>query len=243
MSAFHSKLFRLLTIISFLSLSTSALQGQSQEKSLNFNLKLQNLLFWRGLVSSHTPMVAAELFYNLKGDRLKLGFWGGFSFDGQYRVINYNLRYAHSGLYMEVWDNPSASDFLDLHTTHLVDVTLAYTLQKRKFPLKMSWSTMVFGRDTYVDASGEKKNRFSTYVELSMPIWRRGNQFVSLGAGGVFSFSGKTNFYADHSSLSNLYVEYNRPLEVLHHAIPTSVAARWSPGNHYAVVELAFLVL
>lgn len=234
---------RTIAFIGFLSLSTLGLQAQPKEKSLNFDLKIQNLFFWRGLVPSHTPLLIAELFYNLKGDMLKAGFWGGYSFDGKYRAVSCNVRYAKSGLYMEVFDNPIQSDFLDAHTTHLVDVTVAYTLQKAHFPLKMSWSTIVLGRDTCLDETGDKKNRYSTYAELSMPVWRSRGQSVSLGAGGAFSFAGKANFYADHASLTNLYVAYQRPLEVLNYGIPVSLTARWSPGNHYGVVELAFALL
>jgi len=114
---------------------------------------------------------------------------------------------------------------------------LAY--QFKKIPLKVSWATIVQGRDTYVDDNGDLKNAFSNYVEASYVILDKEDWSLAGFVGGAFSFMSDANFYGDHSTINNVGVIYNRDLEILEYTLPVSATASWNPLQEYGAIQVA----
>ncbi len=234
--------FRLITLVGLLG-TARALSAQTQQP-VALEVKLKNLHLWRGVVYCNSPVTTFELPYKTEDGAFKMGAWGGFSLNGRWKDINYYVEYAQSGFALRVTDDPSSHDIFDTHTDHLVYVDVSYTLQNERFPLKMLWSPMISGRDTYVDKRGKEKNRYSNYVALRVPVWKRENQCVTLGDGGAFSLADTpSNFYGEHAHVTNVFAEYESMIQVSKHAVSLSIKAVWNPENHNGVLQIAFQLL
>lgn len=215
-------------------------------KPFNFNLQVKNMHLWRGYRVTDAPMTAANINYTSKDGKFVAGLWGGSGFNGDYHEFDYYVSYATNGFTFAIWDINNYSDYPDAKifnydigkTSHFVDVSVAYAFQK--IPLKISWSTIVLGRDTYTDDDGELKNAFSNYVELSYILKKEANWSLGAFVGGAFSFASDSNFYGDKSSLNNVGIIYNRDLNVFDKiTIPVSGTAMWNPLQKYGAIQVA----
>ncbi len=234
---------RLLILISALGTAT-VLSAQSEKQPVALEVKLKNLHSWRGVVGCNSPVTTFELSYQTADAALKVGSWSAFSLNGRWRGITYYVEYARSGFKLRLTDDPSSNDVFDTHTDHLIYADISYALPNERFPLKMLWSSMISGRDTYVDKSGKGKNRYSSYVELSMPLWKAEDQCVTFGVGGAFSLAdSRSNFYGDHANATRVFVEYKSAIQVLNRCMPLSIESLWSPVHNNGVLQVAFQLL
>ncbi len=230
--------FRLITLVGLLG-TARALSAQTQQP-VALDVELKNVHLWRGLISFDSPMATVELSYKTEDGAFKMGAWGAFSLGDRHKVTKYYAGYAQSGFALTVSDKPSSYDIFNAHTDHLVYVDVSYTLQNERFPLKMLWSLMVSGRDTYVDKRGKEKNRYSNYVALRMPVWKKENQCVALGIGGAFSFADPSNYYGEHADVTNVFVDYKSAIQVLKYEMPLSIKTVWNPEHQYGALQVAF---
>ncbi|GLB51776.1 hypothetical protein NBRC110019_08150 [Neptunitalea chrysea] len=218
-------------------------------KPFNFNLQVKNMHLWRGYRVTDAPMTAGDVNYTSKNGKFKAGLWGGSGFNGDYHEFDYYISYATGGWSLAIWDINNYSAYPDAEifnydiskTSHFIDVTLAHQFQK--IPLKLSWSTIIQGRDTYMDENGELKNAFSNYVEASYTLRKETNWSLSAFVGGVFSFANdidESNFYGDKSSINNVGLVYNRDLNILDKVtLPVSATAMWNPLQKYGAMQVA----
>lgn len=143
--------------------------------------------YWRGIMVSNTANFEMDMAYTNKN--FTFGAWGGYAFDNTYSEFDFHVAYKFSDHFdIAVWDlfanrdRASIDDYdywdFDRSTTnHLIDATLNFHLGE-KFPLDISWSTMLYGRD--LDKNGNQN--YSTYVELGYPV-EIGGEKISLFAG------------------------------------------------------------
>ncbi|MFI2744618.1 hypothetical protein ACG2LH_17925 [Zhouia sp. PK063] len=215
-------------------------------KPFDFNLQVKTMHLWKGLRVTDAPMTAADIHYTTRNGNFKAGVWGGYGINGDYTEFDYYLSYTLNQWSLSVWDINNFSDYPDAKifdykkgsTSHFVDVTLAY--QFKPIPLKLSWSTIVLGRDFYTNDAGELKQAFSNYVEASYTFLQK--QDWSLGAfvGGVFSFTNEANFYGDHTNFTNIGFVYNKNVKVLKdYSLPFSATAMWNPEKDYGALQVA----
>lgn len=215
-------------------------------KPFLFNLQVKNMHLWRGYRVTDSPMTAGDVHYISENGKLKAGLWGGSGFNGDYHEFDYYVSYATGGFSLALWDINNYSNYPDAKifnydigkTSHFVDLTAAYTF--KGIPLKLSWSTILLGRDTYTNDAGELKNAFSNYVEASYVLTKKDNWSLSAFAGAAFSFISDTNFYGDKSTFNNVGFIYNRDLNVLDKVtIPVSATAMWNPLQKYGAMQIA----
>lgn len=221
---------------------------EKDTKLFHFNLQIKNMHLWKGLHVTDAPMTAADINYTSKNGFLKAGLWGGRGFNGDYTEFDYYIQFMHKGWSLAIWDINNYSDYPDAKifdydrssTSHFIDVILGYQFQQ--IPLKVSWSTIVQGRDTYTNDDGELKNAYSNYVEASYVVLDKNNWSLSLLAGGAFSFaSTDAHFYGDDPGLTNLGVIYNRDLNIFDkYTLPVSATASWNPVQDYGAIQVAF---
>lgn len=217
-------------------------------RPFNFNLQVKNMHLWRGYRVTDAPMTAANINYVSKNGKFKAGLWGGSGFNGDYHEFDYYVSYSTGGFDFAIWDINNYSDYPDAkifdydirETSHFIDVSAAYTF--KKIPLKLSWATIVQGRDFYEDENGDLKNSFSHYVEASYTLMQEDNW--SLGAYAGFAFSATTdddtNFYGPKSGFNNLGFVYNRDLKVLDkYTLPVSATAMWNTIQDYGAIQVA----
>lgn len=230
--------FQLLTLVTALG-TASAVQAQTRARPVALDVKLKNMHLYRGVVYCDSPVTTFELFCKTRDGVFKVGGWSAFSLDGRFKDINYYVEYAQSGFALKVIDDPSSHDILDTHTDHLVYVDI--TLQNERFPLKVLWSLMFSGRDTYVDKRGKEKNRYSNYVALRMPVWKKESQCITLGVGGAFSLADTpSNFYGEHAHVTQVFAEYESTIQVLKYGMPLSIKAVWNPEHQDGALQVAF---
>ncbi|SFU75119.1 hypothetical protein SAMN05216480_11934 [Pustulibacterium marinum] len=214
----------------------------------NFNLQVKNMHLWRGYRVTDAPMTAADVNYLSKNGKFKAGLWGGSGFNGDYHEFDYYVSYTTGGFNFAIWDINNYSDYPDAKifnydigkTSHFIDVSAAYTF--KKIPLKLSWATIVLGRDFYENDNGELKNSFSHYVEGSYILTQKENWSLGVYAGFAFSATSDddTNFYGPKSGFNNIGVVYNRDLNVFDKiTIPVSATAMWNTIQDYGAIQVA----
>ena len=221
---------------------------EDDTKLFHFNLQLKNMHLWKGLHVTDAPMTAVDLNYTSKNGFFKAGVWGGRGFNGDYTEFDYYVSFMHKGWSLAIWDINNYSDFPDAKifdydrstTSHFVDVTLAYQFQKA--PLKLSWSTIVQGRDTFINDDGQLRNAYSNYVEASYVILDKSNWSLSGLVGGSWSFAPQeAHFYGDEPGITNVGFIYNRDLNIFDKfTLPVSATASWNPVQDYGAIQVAF---
>jgi hypothetical protein len=212
----------------------------------DFNLTVKNMHLWRGYKVTSAPVTAGDVYFISKDKSFKAGLWGGAGFTGEYREFDYYISYAKKGFSIAVWDinnfsgrdNVSIFDYNAATTSHFIDVTVAYQFQG-KLPLKLSWSTIVLGRDFYLDNGGNAKNRFSNYVQAEMPVYIKDDLKLSAFLGGAFAFGRQDHFYGAHPNIVNAGITLSKVVPVLGFKIPVSATGMWNPEQKYGALQVA----
>lgn len=233
-------------LVSMLFLTVNA-QENTTYKPFELNLQVKTMHLWRGYRVTDAAMSDADLHFITKDKSFKAGFWGGYGFNGNYKEFDYYVSYEKNGWAFAIWDINNFSNYPDADifnydkakTSHFVDLSASYTLQNSSFPLKIYWSTIVLGRDTYTNDNGKLKNAFSNYVELSSPVWKTDKEKLSLGVGGGFSFLDDKNFYGEKPNVTNIFIQYNRDLKVFEYTLPVSALVMWNPEQKYGGIQFA----
>jgi len=168
-----SRLFRQVSLLLIIIVS-HFFEAKSQV-DLDLKSSITSRHYWRGIMVSRSINYEGDLV--LTNRKFKFGVWGGYAFDNKYSEFDFHTGYKLSeNISFEIWDLYASRDresiddyeyfdFDKTSTNHLLDASIHFYFNQ-KFPLKVSWSTMVWGRDL-----DEYKNQnYSSYLELSYPI-------------------------------------------------------------------------
>lgn len=178
--------FKLSTLLVLVIIMASNLTVNAQGK-VTISPSLTTRHYWRGIMVSNSTNVETDMVYT--NDNFTFGAWGGYALDNTYSEFDFHVGYKFSDHFnVAVWDlfanrdRASIDDYsyLDLDkstTNHVIDASFNFYFTE-KFPLSLSVSTMLFGRD--LDADGDQN--YSTYVEFGYPV-KIGEQSVSFFAG------------------------------------------------------------
>lgn len=246
-------------ILGILALVSAVSFGQEKEyKAIDANLQLKSMHLWRGGRVTDAALSAATLAYTSKDGKFQAGFWGGYSFNGKYTEFDNFISYSSNGFTVALWDinnfsnYPNAKFFNYSHKgSRFVDLTLAYQLQNEAFPLKLSWNTIIAGRDFYeeYDANGKysTNSRLSTYVEATFPLVRKDSFQLYGGLAGAFALTNgkgqKGHFYYRGSesgfNVVNIFLQYSKNVTILQHTIPFSVYAMYNPSSKQGGLQIA----
>ena len=175
-------------------LMMAACLGNAQAQ-LHLKANVQNNHLWRGMEVSDGIVLLNDLSYTMANDHVTVGLWGGCNSEGSYKEFNHYLNLKAGGWGFALWDtynfSPGASynnkEYWNYsaHTTgRFLDATLSYLFQDEKFPLLLSWSTVVFGRDRNSDNTEQK---YSTFAYAEYPIYQKDGWKVDAGVGGALS--------------------------------------------------------
>lgn len=226
--------------------------GYSQDKDEKYapvevHLQFKSGYFWRGLTISDVPFVLASANFVSKDGNFKLGARGSNSFNGTYKQFDYFASYKYKKLRFVVYDIYNYSTYLapkaDLFdynaatTRHFVDATIGYTISK-KFPMDISWSTIVFGRDRDAlpgdirepdkDPVRNGKNRYSTYVQLSYTYQVNGIK-LEFFIGGVFALNGQQNtFFSDKPGIATIGFNATKQFKFGSYTLPITASPTWN---------------
>ncbi|MCI3937911.1 hypothetical protein MQX03_11920 [Chryseobacterium aahli] len=243
--------------------------AENQEDSrLDFTANVQNNHLWRGLIITDKPVVMGNVSYALDKDKnWKVGIWGASSMtddkDGtHYKEINYYVQYSNGRLYIGLWDlfnsrninTAVASDdifnYSNRKTAHIIDLRTNYTFGPA-FPLNIEADIMLYGGanagEVVLEYDGTyKKNKYSTYVQVSYPVIKDKKVNLDAFVGAGFALNDKNFLYGNGTNsfdIVNVGVKATKSLKITeHYTLPVSMMAMWNPANKFARIQLAATV-
>lgn len=271
-------------ILLFLSatLSTAFAQVEMKEKEIpvDLSLELKNAHIWRGLDVTHNLLIDADIRLMDKSKTFGVGIWAATTFTSDFREFDYYVGYYKGGFSFEIWDifnfseknefdpftntgynTKKAFDYGARSTGHFIDARLNYRLPG-SFPLKLSWNTVIFGRDRarlsiYDPVTGDfhqkySSSRYSTYAEISYPILKGNVVDVNIGVGGAFALKEgkidgqkvKGHFYGESAGIVNATLAVSKTLKFGEsYNLPITATAVWNPEANKTYMEIAMKVV
>lgn len=201
---------------------------------------VRTMHLWRGIEVSDEVNVATDLHFKTKNNTFKLGLWGGAGVNGNFKEFDYYTSYTIEGLTIALWDvynfspgatynNRQAFNYKASETGHYIDAMLSYRISD-KFPLKIFYSTIVFGRDRGPLNDG---NKYSTYIELEYPVIAEKGLRLDAAIGGAFSYKTKVNFYGNTAGIVDIHLRLVKDVYIAGYRLPIYIMPMWNPqGNN-----------
>ncbi len=226
----------LIAIFLFLGTFTASAQGKF-EMHLQFN----TMHYWRGLRVSDGPIMASSVGYFSKG--FSAFVWSGVSFTGNYKEVDPVINFTHKNLSITLLDINNFSGLTsikyfnyDKNTTNtILDMSVAY---KFSF-MDISWATIIYGNDRI---AGTSEQRFSTYVEIGVPIKIK-DYSVRPFIAPAFTLNSKaeTMLYSNNKGFSivNVGFDVSKTLTINKHSFPISAVFGINPALNQASVQIS----
>ena len=251
---FQSCFVYLVTLTVVLSGATvRAQQTSSLGDQLDFNLEIANNHLWRGIEVSDGLVMCSALAIHDKHEYMKFGLWGGTNISGDYKEFNFFSEFRYAGWKLAFWDtynfSPDATynnrEFFNYsaHSTgRFLDCILTYEAGQAypRFPLTVSWSTILFGRDRWEDNSS---NRYSSYLSASYPLFHSHGWYSDLTVGGTFTWKRKSDdrstFYSDRPGIIHLELQVRKEVVITSgYTLPLFASAVFNPRMNRAFFQI-----
>ena len=200
---------------------------------------------WRGMEVTDGLILTTDLSVTDNKERFRVGIWGGTNARGSYKEFDYYLSCTYRGISLAIWDiynfspqtdynNEDFFNYKARETGRFIDVTLFGTVS-RSIPLKLSYSTIVYGRDR----NGlNSRNRYSTFAYAEYTVWSNEQWTITPGMGAAFALSpGRDeqgiltpgNFYGETAGIVHVSLTATYHLHILDHEFPLYILALWNP--------------
>ncbi len=260
------KYIKIIAVSAFMMMFASVATAQ---KNIDASGLIKTSHLWRGYQVSDVLTAVGTIDLMTNDGSLKGGIWGGYGVNGSYKEVDYYLQYSKSGFTVALWDiynfspnatynNTEAFNYVAGETGRFIDLSVAYRFGK-KFPLQISWATVIFGRDRAMNDKGEMKNQYSSYIALDYPVGTFKGVSVDVGIAGAFAFqkaytgvidpvTGLTtgyektnaNFYGDTNGIVNINLTVSKDITIGGYNLPVSVGTMWNPMSEdiYMCVSL-----
>lgn len=218
---------------------------------MSFGVKSNHL--WHGFIVTDGAMTATSLEYTTADGKTKGGFWGGGSFNGEFKEFTYYASHKLSdNMFVEIVNhgNHSSIDDGDVDifnyssdpskTGNFTDIGFGYTFEG-DMPISIYYSIIVQGIDKFVDEdTGKLERSYTNYIEVTAPVWS-GSDGETLHAfiGGAFSPVQDQNFYSDGANINNVGVTFKKFVSVFDKSIPVSATAMWNPALNHGALQVA----
>lgn len=225
------------------------LTGASAMAQMHLKLNLQNNHLWRGMEVADGLVMLTDVGYSFAQGHLSAGLWGGTNTRGTYKELNHWLRFQTGGFQLQLCDTYNFSPGADYNnrqyfcykahsTGRFLDCTASYRLRGR-WPLQLSWATILFGRDR--DGSNTHQ-RYSTFCHAEAPLWHDDCWTVEAGIGGAFALSpasgDQSHFYGTSAGIVHLTLTASRTLHLGSYDLPLYVRGQWNPQSQKAYLQL-----
>lgn len=179
-------------------------------------------------------------------------YGGGASFNGDYKEFSYYTTYRFTDrFYTQLISHNNYSDVADPNifsydkytSPNFLDIVLSYTISDN-VPFTMLWSTILFGQggDYEINEDGSDTNSYSTYVELSYPLFKDHKTKISACVGGAFAFATEKTFYSDNAAIVNVGLNMIQDVTILSKNIPISGTAFWNPYSGVGALQLDIML-
>ena len=185
---------------------------------------------------------------------MTLGLWGGTNTQGSYKEFNHYVTVRGAGFEFSAMDtynfSPGATynnrqyfNYNAHETGRFLNCTLNYRFQQPRFPLLLSWSTIMFGRDRSADNTEQK---YSTFVYAEYPVYNKEGWRVDAGVGGAFALNKageKQNFYGETSGVVHTQLKVSHDLKIGSYTIPVHAMGMWNPQTEKAYFQIGAQII
>lgn len=216
---------------------------------LHLKANIQNNHLWRGMEVADGIVLLTDLSCSVLNDHVVLGLWGGCNSQGSYKEFNHYLSLKNKGWSLSLWDtynfSPGATynnhqywNYSAHSTGRFLDATLAYASANASFPLTLSWSTVIFGRDRSSDNTHQK---YSTFLYAEYPIYRKDEWNVQIGAGAAFALNSageESHFYGTGAGIVHASLQVSRNLQLGRYSLPVYARCMWNPQSELSYFQL-----
>jgi hypothetical protein len=253
------KIYLILFFLLTLSVASKAQAEEEKEEEqaprIDLNFQLKNMHYWRGYAVTTSPMLASNVYYQSPNGQWRAGVWGGMSFNGLYREFDYYISYQYGRFSAALWDiynfsSPEISgrgffDYNNRTTGRFIDFTLAYQFGE-KFPLQLSASTILHGRDSEMSPTLSDPYqrtgllRYTTFIETRYPLVRNPQYELDGFIAGSVALAGATEtFYANRRGINFVGVQFRKTVKFGNYSIPVQATPAWNPNAGHAFLEVA----
>lgn len=215
---------------------------------LHLSANVQNAHLWRGIEVADGLVFTTDVSLFASKERFRIGLWGGTNTQGTYKEFNYYASYTYRGFSLALWDtynfSPGATynnkeffNYKARETGRFLDAIACYRFEGR-FPLLLSWSTVIFGRDRNADNTA---NKYSTFCYAEYPIYQKDQWRVDAGIGGAFALNkagDSSHFYGDTPGIIHVTLKITRHVNIGKYSVPLFVCALWNPQCNRAFLQL-----
>lgn len=231
--------------------------GLQAQPPLHLKTTLQNMILWRGIEVADGLIFSSDLSITDPSGRFSAGFLGGANTKGSYKELSQYVSYTQGGFQLKAIDtynfSPGATynnkeffNYKPSETGRFIDCNLSYHFGE-KFPLGISWSTLVYGRDR--DDKNEK-NVYSSFVYAEYTLYKNDVWQITPCIGTAFalrpsvSAEGKKvnkTMYADSPGITQVALNVSYKMNLFGLQLPLTTMVYWNPkldqGYFYTGLE------
>ena len=218
------------------------------QAQLHFNADVKSNHLWRGIEVADGVVLTADVNYSLLDGMVNIGLWGGTNATGTYKEFNNHLSLCYRGFSLSFWDtynfSPGATynnrEFFNYQaheTGRFLDATASYHFGK-KFPLLLSWSTVLFGRDRNTENTA---NKYSTFCYAEYAVYQNECWQIDAGIGGAFALNrsgDSSHFYGDKAGIVHMMLKVTRRVNIGKWKLPIYACALWNPQSDRAFLQI-----
>lgn len=221
---------------------------------IHLTADLQNNHLWRGMEVADGCVVLTDLGYTFAKGHVTLGLWGGTNTQGTYKELNHYVTFRGAGFEFCAMDtynfSPGATynnrqyfNYSAHETGRFLNCTLNHRFQQPKFPLLLSWSTILFGRDRSAD---NKEQKYTSFVYAEYPIYRKDGWTVDAGVGGAFALNEageKQHFYGNTAGIIHTQLKVSHDLKIGSYTLPVHAMGLWNPQSQKAYFQIGAQII
>ena len=215
---------------------------------LHLEANLCNNHLWRGIEVADGLVLTADATYTTPGGYFTFGLWGGTNTQGSYKEFNHHVSFEMGGFKLALWDtyhfSPNATynnkEYFNYNartTGRFLDVTASYHCGK-KFPILLSWSTVIFGRDRN---TANTENKYSTFVYAEYPIYEKDVWKLDTGLGGAFALNragDSSHFFGTTEGIVHVALKLTRKIHIGNWTFPVHAQALWNPQSNKGFLQI-----
>ncbi len=227
-------------------------QGVDKKPAVDFTANVQTNHLWRGLIVTDKPMVGVQTIFNIDGENhFTAGFWGGMSVSNEsdgthYKEIDYFVQYANNGFTIGLWDlfntrgakNPDIWNYKENETGHILDLRTSYNFGK----VTVEADVLLYGTVDREFEGMETKQRYSTYLQVSTPLYSGAKVNLNGFVGAGLALNGETHLYGNGENkfdIVNVGLTASKNIKLGNWILPVSATTLWNPSLKVARVQLA----
>ena len=220
----------------------------SMNAQIHFQANVANNHLWRGMEVADGMVFTSDISITDKNEYFRIGLWGGTNTSGTYKEFNHYVSFTYRQLNLSVWDtynfSPGATynnkeyfNYSAHSTGRFIDATLSYRFGKQ-FPLFVTWSTILFGRDRNTSNTA---NKYSTFVYVEYPIYQNKGWNIDTGIGGAFALNEAGNdshFYGNSPGIVHAALKISKHVVFKEYKIPVYACMMWNPQRNNAFFQI-----